>query len=151
MVCINASESNECFRNERQLFDESAVLCWNRCPLNSVGSLRQVACSWRALAAAEALLRSSLRLWASVPPAGRRPRPQLRLAPCWAPCRPSCRLAAAQSRVLHGASYSGALASGHPRHTLLSSCPGGGSATGLCHHIWCPRCFRVFCRPGARC
>ena len=55
MVCINASESNECFRNERQLFDESAVLCWNRCPLNSVGSLRQVACSWRALAAAEAL------------------------------------------------------------------------------------------------
>ena len=41
MVCINASESNECFRNERQLFDESAVLCWNRCPLNSVGSLRQ--------------------------------------------------------------------------------------------------------------
>ena len=84
-------------------------------------------------------------------PAGRQPRPQLRLAPCWAPCRPSCRLAAAQSRVLHGASYSGALASGHPRHTLLSSCPGGGSATGLCHHIWCPRCFRMFCRPGARC
>ena len=124
------------------------VCAW---PIRASARQHQVACSWRALAAAEALLRSSLRLWASVPPAGRRPRPQLRLAPCWAPCRPSCRLAAAQSRVLHGASYSGALASGHPRHTLLSSCPGGGSATGLCHHIWCPRCFRVFCRPGARC
>lgn len=48
------------------------------------------------------------------------------------------------------ASHSPAPASGHPHPTLLPPCPGGGSATGICHHLQCPRCLRLLCGPGAR-